>query len=147
MGKNNVTFTELQAYLDCLKKRGVDATRIPGLPLTEADFRLWWDRITASDDLQNRWTRRIRLREQFITELAEEIIAMKSLCRVASSRRPPPGIAKLLYGNGLNASFSGFVPSAPNHYLPPEVGKTHPRGKRRDFWHWRATVLKHFHLS
>ena len=90
MGKNNVTFTELQAYLDCLKKRGVDATRIPGLPLTEADFRLWWDRITASDDLQNRWTRRIRLREQFITELAEEIIAMKSLCRVASSRRNTP---------------------------------------------------------
>ena len=72
-----MTFSEFQAYLDCLKKRGVDASEIPGLPVTEADFHLWWDRIIASDDLQNRWTRRIRLREQFITELAEEITAMR----------------------------------------------------------------------
>jgi uncharacterized protein YeaO (DUF488 family) len=72
-----VEFEEFEAYLVYLADSGVEASTIAGLPRTEAEFDAWWQRISVSDDLRFRWTKRIRLREQFLNDLADEIDAMK----------------------------------------------------------------------
>lgn len=72
MPRKVVTFEEFKTYLGRLQKRGLDPLKIPGLPFTEEAFVLWWDRITVSEDLLDRWTRRFQRGEQPMNEPVQE---------------------------------------------------------------------------
>ena len=75
MTGERVEFNEFEAYVAQI---GDEASMISGLPTTKTEFDAWWRRISVSDDLRNRWTRRIRLREKFVDEIADEIEAIHS---------------------------------------------------------------------
>jgi hypothetical protein len=71
-----VTFEEFAEYVAFLAEHANPGLRGLRLPKTNAEFDIWWRRILLCDDLRDRWTRRIRLRERFLQELAEEIAAI-----------------------------------------------------------------------
>lgn len=70
-----ITFQELVEYVAFLAKNANPDFRTMRLPETAGEFEIWWRRISLCDDLRDRWTRRIRLREKFLEELSKEIAA------------------------------------------------------------------------
>ena len=72
--EQSVSFGEFEAYLAHLSE---DASATAGLPTSEDEFEVWWQRISVSVELRDRWTRRIRLGKRFLNEIASEIEAMK----------------------------------------------------------------------
>ena len=74
MTGERVGFDEFEAYV---AEIGEDASKISGLPTTKAEFDIWWQRISLSDDLRARWAGRIRLREKFVDEIADQIEAIR----------------------------------------------------------------------
>lgn len=74
MTRETVSFGEFEAYV---AQMGDEASKITGLPTTKVEFDLWWQRISVSNDLRTRWTRRIRLGEKLIAEIGNEIEAIR----------------------------------------------------------------------
>lgn len=71
-----LTFNEFGEYVVYLAETSIDDVRTLRLPKTEFEFENWWRRICLSDELRDRWTRRIRLRERYLQILVEEIAAI-----------------------------------------------------------------------
>lgn len=74
MDEKPVAFAEFEEYL---AQCGDEASRVAGLPKTESEFDDWWQRISVSDDLRLRWTRRIRAGEKFLEEITDQIEAIR----------------------------------------------------------------------
>lgn len=77
MAGGSVTFEEFREYLARLAEYEGETSRIAGLPRNKGEFDVWWQRISVSEELCERWTRRIRLGDRFLDELSAEIAAMK----------------------------------------------------------------------
>ena len=74
ISKDSVSFKEFEEFL---RQCGESDSRLRHLPRTTAEFEIWWEKMSVSAELQERWTRRVRLGAKFLEEITSEVEAVQ----------------------------------------------------------------------